>query len=80
MSYFMLKYDRDNFDALSLVKFESITNSGECYLVSDLKDNNNRKWLMYYDLYKLIYKNDSCQKWEYNEYYDKLMRELISKL
>jgi hypothetical protein len=80
MSYYLLKYKKENFDALSLVKFESISNSGECYLVSDLKDNYNRIWLMYYDLYKLIGKNEECFKWQYNENYDKIMRELISKL
>lgn len=53
MTYFLIKYDREDFKALTLVKYESITNSGDCYLVSDLNDNNKRKWFMYYDLYKL---------------------------
>ena len=33
-----------------------------------------------YNLYKLIGKNENTQRWEYNEEYDKIMRELISKL
>lgn len=80
MTYFLIKYDREDFKALTLVKYESITNSGDCYLVSDLNDNNKRKWFMYYDLYKLIDENDINQRWYYNEKYDKIMKELISKL
>ncbi len=79
-SYFMVKYDRDDFKALTLVKYETVTYSGDCYLVSDLKDTLKRKWIMYYDLYKLIEKNEESQRWYYNEDYDKIMKELISKL
>lgn len=80
MTYFLIKYDREDFKALTLVKYESITNSGDCYLVSDLNDNNKRKWFMYYDLYKLIDENDINQRWYYNEKYDKIMKKLISNL
>jgi hypothetical protein len=80
MTYFLLKHDKNNFKAMTLVKYESVTYSGKCYLVSDLKDTYNREWIMYYDLYKLIDKNHNNQIWNYNEDYDIKMRELISNL
>lgn len=80
MCYLMIKYDREQFKALTLVKYEAVTYSGDCYLVSDINDSNNRKWLMYYDLYKLIDKKDKNQRWDYNEEYDKIMKKLISNL
>lgn len=77
-SYYLLKHKNRSLEALSLVKLEAITYSGNCYLVSDF--NNNREWVMYYDLYKTIDKNDNNQIWFYNEKYDRIMKELISKL
>jgi hypothetical protein len=35
---------------------------------------------MYYDLYKLIEKNEVSQIWDYNEEYDRIMKDLISNL
>jgi len=64
----------------SLVKFESITYSGDCYLVSDINDNSKREWVMYYDLYKLIGKNENNYRWMYNSECDKIMRELLAKI
>jgi len=49
--YFLVKYETDIFPANTLVKFETITNSGKCYLVSDLQDNMKREWIMDYNLY-----------------------------
>lgn len=72
-SYFLLKTD------LSLVKYENISNSGNCYLVSDIK-TNKREWIMYYDLYKLVEKKERNYKWLFDENYDKKLRELISSL
>jgi len=73
MTYFLRKSD------LTLMKFETISNSGDCYLVSDVK-TNERKWLMYYDLYKLIGKNEKSIRWYYIEEYDKELRKLLSSL
>jgi hypothetical protein len=78
MSYFLIKHDTKVFKKNTIVNFESVINN--CYLVSDLKDTYNREWIMYYDLYKLVEKNEVSQKWDYNEEYDRIMRELISNL
>ena len=51
---YLIKYGCDCFPVHSLVKFEAISNSGDCYLVSDINDDSNRKWLMYWDLYKMV--------------------------
>jgi len=60
------------------MKYENISDSGNCYLVSDVK-TNERYWLMYYDLYKLV-ENNNNTKWNYNEEYDKELRKLLSSL
>jgi len=78
MSYLLIKRDTKVFEKNTIVNFETLINN--CYLVSDLKDNLKREWIMYYDLYKLIDKDESNRIWYYEENYDKLMRELISKL
>lgn len=78
MSYFLIKHNSKVFEKNTIVNFETVINN--CYLVSDLKNTYNREWIMYYDLYKLVDKYESSQRWYYNETYDKLMRELISKL
>ena len=78
MSYFLIKHNSKVFEKNTIVNFETVINN--CYLVSDLKNTYNREWIMYYDLYKLVDKYESSQRWYYNETYDKLMRELISKV
>ena len=80
MSYFLLKRNVGNLKELTLVNNESITYSGNCYLVSELNNTNNREWIMYYDLYKLVEKNEVSQRWDYNEEYDRIMKDLISNL
>jgi len=80
MSYFLLKRNVGNLKKLTLVKNESITYSGNCYLVSELNNTYNREWIMYYDLYKLVEKNEVNQRWDYNEEYDRIMKDLISNL
>lgn len=49
--YYLVKYGTDVFPKDTMVKFETITNSGRCYLVSDLEDNLKREWIMDYNLY-----------------------------
>ena len=78
MSYLLIKRDTKVFEKNTSVNLETLINN--CYLVSDLKDNLKREWIMYYDLYKLIDKDESNRIWYYEENYDKIMKELISKL
>ena len=78
MSYLLIKRDTKVFEKNTIVNLETLINN--CYLVSDLKDNLKREWIMYYDLYKLIDKDESNRIWYYEENYDKIMKELISKL
>jgi hypothetical protein len=78
--YLLIKRDTKYFKGLTLVKYEATTYSGDCYLVSNIYETNHREWIMYYDLYKLIDKNENNRRWYYNEEYDTIMKELISKL
>ena len=80
MSYFMIKRDTKVFEKNTIVNFETVIN--DCYLVSDIKNNLKREWIMYYDLYKLVdnSNNSFSRYWIYDEEYDRIMRELISKL
>lgn len=48
--YFLVIHNTEKFPANTLVKYKSISDSGKCYLVSDLRDNLNREWIMYYSL------------------------------
>jgi hypothetical protein len=75
---YLIKYGCECFPKNSLVKFEAITYSGDCYLVSDINDSNKRKWLMYYELYKLVEPNEPSSRWMYNKEYDIIMRELLN--
>lgn len=49
-SYYKIKHNSKVFAPGTIVKYESCTDSGKCYLVSDLNDNDNREWIMYYDV------------------------------
>jgi len=80
MSYFLIKHDVKNFKAHTLVKYETVTYSGKCYLVSDIHDTYNREWVMYYDLYKMIGENEGSQIWSYDEELNNIMEKLISNL
>jgi hypothetical protein len=77
-TYFLVKHNTDVFNELTLVKFETVI--GNCYLVSDVNDTKKREWLMYYDIYRLIDDRINYEKWMYNDKYDKILKELISKL
>jgi hypothetical protein len=77
-TYFLVKHNTDVFDELTLVKFETVIEN--CYLVSDVNDTKKREWLMYYDIYRLIDDRINYEKWMYNDKYDKILKELISKL
>ena len=48
---FIIRYKTEKFNPKQLVKYITCTYSGNCYLVADINDNNNREWIMYYDLY-----------------------------
>jgi hypothetical protein len=84
-SYFLLKCNIGNLNSLTLVNYECVSYSGDCYLVSSLEDNLKREWVMYYNLYKLVDKDEYNNnwynnKWYYNEEYDNIMRKKISEL
>jgi len=48
--YYLVKYGTDVFPKDTMVKFETNTYSGRCYLVSDLEYNLKREWIMDYEL------------------------------
>ena len=74
---YLVKYN-GKFPANTLVKFEAISNSGDCYLVSSFPDWDNREWLIYYDLYKFVEKGEVSQRWEFDENYDRIIRKLLN--
>ncbi len=50
MVYYIVKHNSNEFEPGTIVKYETCSYSGKCYLVSDINDNFKREWLMYYDL------------------------------
>lgn len=50
MVYYIVKHNSKVFEPNTIVKFETCSYSGKCYLVSDINDNLKREWLMYYDV------------------------------
>lgn len=74
---YLVKYDNGKFPANTLVKFEAISNSGDCYLVSRFPNWNDREWVMYYDLYKFVDKGEMSQRWQFDDKYDRIIKDLI---
>ena len=62
---YLVKYGTKKFEKETLVKFITCTNSGNCYLVVDLNDDSIGEWVMYYDIYPIVYRS-----WDYRYYYD----------
>jgi hypothetical protein len=75
---FLVKYDNGKFPANTLVKLEAVSNSGDCYLVSRFPNWNDREWLMYYDLYKFVKKGEMSQRWQFDEKYDRIIKDLLN--
>jgi len=49
-NYYVLKYDSKLFNAHTILKCHSISDSGSCYLFSDV-DDTKREWIMITDVY-----------------------------
>jgi len=50
---YIVKYNSKVFEPETIVKMETCSDSGKCYLVSDINDTNKREWIMNYDLYPI---------------------------
>jgi hypothetical protein len=46
--------DTEKFKKNTILKFITCSDSGKCYLMTDLNNNLNREWIMYYNLEKII--------------------------
>ena len=75
---YLVKYGTKNFEKEALVKFIACSNSGNCYLVVDLKDDSKGEWVMYYDLYPVDWKGWNC-RYNYDEMLHKKAQELLLK-
>lgn len=73
--YYIVKHNSKVFEPETIVKVETCSNSGKCYLVSDLNDNLKREWIMYYDLYAI----NSNNNYNYQEKFQKIANEFIEK-
>ena len=79
--FYIVKHNSKVFEPNTLVKCDVCSDSGNCYLVVDLKDDLKREWIMYYDLYPLsLNKNDYSRRWYYNDEYHSIGLELLKKL
>ena len=74
---YIVKHNSKVFEPETIVKAETCSDSGKCYLVSDLNDTLKREWIMYYDLYAI----DTNNKYNYNyqEKFQKIANEFIEK-
>ena len=70
--------DTNKFKEYTLVKFIANSNSGRCYLVADINDDNNREWIMDYNLYPTNLKNHNFpHTWNYNETYEQIIKNVL---
>lgn len=75
---YLVRNKTDKFEANTLVRYVTCTYSGNCHLVADLKDDLNRQWLMYYDLYPVNMKQgDYNYNYYYNSDLDKIAKEQL---
>jgi hypothetical protein len=49
-----LNMDSENFKKNTVLKYITCSDSGKCYLMTDLNNNFNREWIMYYQLEKMV--------------------------
>lgn len=67
MKIFMIKYKHNkNFKQYNIVKFITITYSGQCYLVEDI-ETKQRGWIMEYDLFEINSNNYNNIMYEYDK-------------
>lgn len=76
---YIVKHNSKVFEQNTIVKYIACTDSGNCYLVADLKDNLKREWIMTYDLYPInrSFPND---KFIYNDTFDKVVNKVMSDI
>ena len=44
---YIVKHNSKVFEPETIVKMETCSDSGKCYLISDLNDTLKREWIMY---------------------------------
>lgn len=75
---YIVKYNSKVFEPETIVKAETCSDSGKCYLVSDINDTKKREWLMYYDLYAIDSNNNF--NYNYQEKFDKIAKNFIKNM
>ena len=75
---YIVKHNSEVFEPETVVKMETCSDSGKCYLISDLNDTLKREWIMYYELYPIDINNN--YNYYYQEKYHKIATEFIEKL
>jgi hypothetical protein len=76
---YLIKHNSKVFKPHTLVKYITCTYSGNCYLIEKL-GTDEREWLMYYDLYPVECKKINNYMFYYNEDFQRIADNLISKL
>jgi len=74
---YIVKYNSKVFEPETIVKMETCSDSGKCYLVSDINDTNKREWIMNYDLYPIDSNNNFNY---YQEKFDKIAKNFIKNM
>lgn len=75
---YIVKHNSKVFEPETIVKMETCSDSGKCYLISDLNDTLKREWIMYYELYPIDTDNNRY-KYNYQERFHKIANEFIEK-
>ncbi len=78
ISYYIIKHNSKVFKPNTIVKFETCSNSGDCYLVSDLNNTYNREWIMYYDLYPIDKNKIINTRFYFDEKFNKIAEEFLN--
>lgn len=76
---YLIKHNSILFKPYTLVKYITCSYNGDSYLIEKL-DTNEREWLMYYDLYPVECKKLNNYKFYYNEHFQNIADNLISKI
>lgn len=50
---YMIRNKTRSFTPETLVRFVTCSDSGNCYLVESLENNEEREWIMYWDVFPL---------------------------
>jgi hypothetical protein len=77
-NYYIVKHNSKVFETGTVVNNETCSDSGNCYLISDLNNTNKREWIMYYDIYPVDV-NKINYRWNYEEKFHKIANEFIEK-